>query len=101
MPRDAPLWHADNQHDRMEELLGASADIKEKPLRRDVRSLGHLLGKVIKEQEGQTLFEIVETLRQLSINARTGASAFQPARQIIKDIRVTDAGKLTKAFATY
>jgi phosphoenolpyruvate carboxylase len=101
MPSDAPLWQADNQHDRMDELLGATADIKEKPLRRDVRSLGQLLGNALKEQEGECLFEIVETLRQLSINARTGATAFQPARQVIKDISVADAAKLTKAFATY
>jgi phosphoenolpyruvate carboxylase len=101
MPPDVPLWHADNQHERMAELLGATADIKEKPLRRDVRSLGQILGIVLKEQEGERLFEIVETLRQLSIAARTGSTAFQPARQLVKDVTVVEAAKLTKAFAIY
>jgi phosphoenolpyruvate carboxylase len=101
MPGDVPLWHADNQHERMDELLGATADVKERPLRRDVRSLGQILGTVLKEQEGERLFEIVETLRQLSITARTGSTAFQPARQLIKDVSVIEAAKLTKAFATY
>jgi len=101
MPPDVPLWHADSQHERMGELLGATAEIKEKPLRRDVRSLGQILGMVLKEQEGERLFEIVETLRQLSITARTGATAFQPARQLIRDVSVSDAAGLTKAFATY
>jgi phosphoenolpyruvate carboxylase len=101
MPPDVPLWRADNQHERMEELLGATADIKEKPLRRDVRSLGQILGIVLREQEGERLFELVEKLRQLSITARTGATAFQPARQLIRDVSVIEATKLTKAFATY
>jgi phosphoenolpyruvate carboxylase len=85
----------------MDELLGATADIKEKPLRRDVRFLGQLLGNVIKEQEGEQLFEIVETLRRLSISARAGTPAFEPARQLIRNVTVTDAAKLAKAFATF
>ena len=101
MPPDVPLWHTDNQHERMDELLGATPDIKEKPLRRDVRSLGQLLGIVLREQEGERLFELVETLRQLSITARTGSTAFQPARQLINNVSVLEAAKLTKAFSTY
>lgn len=101
MPPDLPLWHADSQHERMDELLGATADIKEKPLRRDVRSLGQLLGNVLKEQEGERLFNIVETLRQLSITARAGCTTFEPARQLITNVSVIDAAKLTKAFAIY
>src|SRR5678815_2360923 len=101
MPPDVPLWHADSQHERMDELLGATADIKEKPLRRDVRSLGQLLGNVLKEQEGERLFNIVETLRQLSITARAGCTTFEPARQLITNVSVIDAAKLTKAFAIY
>jgi len=101
MPPDVPLWHADNQHERMDELLGATAEIKEKPLRRDVRSLGQILGIVLREQEGERLFELVEKLRQVSITERSGPTAFQPARQLIRDVNVLEAAKLTKAFATY
>ena len=40
--------------------------IPTKLLREDVRYLGNILGKVIKEQEGQKFFELVEKVRKLS-----------------------------------
>ena len=57
MLEDLPLWHVENQQVRLQELLGIPPEDKEKPLRRDVRSLGQLLGNVLKEQEGQQFFE--------------------------------------------
>ena len=51
------FWHAPDQHQRLNELAGIPPEIKEEPLRRDVRSLGYLLGNVIKEQEGDALFQ--------------------------------------------
>jgi len=44
--------------------------LKEIPLRRDVRSLGMLLGEVLREQAGDALFEKVEDLRQSAIRRR-------------------------------
>jgi phosphoenolpyruvate carboxylase len=96
-----PLWAAENQEERLRELLGISAEIKEKPLRRDVSSLGRLLGNVIKEQEGQNLFETVEALRTLSIAGRAGQSALDLRSDIVRRISVTEAAKLAKAFAMY
>jgi len=98
---DEPLWRAANQQDRLEELIGGSPETKEKPLRRDVRSLGRLLGNVLKEQEGQSLFEMVENLRKLSIADRQVATEFEPVRQVIQNVSVTDAAKLAKAFSIY
>ena len=40
--------------------------IPTKLLRDDVRYIGNILGKVIKEQEGQNFFELVEKIRKLS-----------------------------------
>ncbi len=37
------------------------------PLFDDIRLLGRLLGDVIREQEGQAMFDTVETIRQLSV----------------------------------
>jgi phosphoenolpyruvate carboxylase len=46
------LWNVDDQAARLAELTSQESDLKEAPLRRDVRSLGHLPGDVLKEQVG-------------------------------------------------
>src|SRR5664279_4919609 len=67
----APLWRAPNQPDRLAELTAKTSDAnKEAPLRRDVRSLGILLGRVLVEQAGPELFDTVERLRRLLIQNR-------------------------------
>jgi phosphoenolpyruvate carboxylase len=101
MPDEEILWQATDQHHRLDELLGDSPDLKERPLHRDVRSLGRLLGNVMREQEGEPFFETVESLRKLSIAGRAEASSFDPARRIVKSVSSSDAAKLAKAFAIY
>jgi phosphoenolpyruvate carboxylase len=64
------MWKATDQSERLAELLGQDKELKEAPLRRDVRSLGRLLGEALKEQAGQSLFESVEQLRLLAIRHR-------------------------------
>jgi phosphoenolpyruvate carboxylase len=97
---DEPLWHADDQHRRLEELLGVAPDSREEPLRRDVRSLGRLLGLVLREQEGSGFFEIVESIRKLSISDRAGTSS-GGIRDLLGKISTKDSAKIAKAFATY
>jgi len=68
------LWKVDDQQSRLAELTAGSEEpAKDNPLRRDVRSLGAILGQVISEQAGQELFESVENLRQLLIEHRESA----------------------------
>src|ERR1700741_4398038 len=64
------LWNVDDQAARLAELTSQDRDLKEAPLRRDVRSLGRLLGEVLKEQVGDKLFSAVEELRLLLIEHR-------------------------------
>ncbi len=40
---------------------------KDAPLRGDIRLLGRILGDTVREQEGETVFDIVERIRQSSI----------------------------------
>ena len=63
----SPLWNVDDQATRLAELTSQDRDLKEAPLRRDVRSLGRLLGEVLKEQVGDKFFSAVEELRLLLI----------------------------------
>src|SRR4051812_12557817 len=106
----APLWGAGDQAARLTELTADDLELKEAPLRRDVRSLGRLLGNVIKEQVGNDLFNVVEELRQLAIRHRESTAADDPANntltdehsltesagQIVGSLSVTDAYHLTK-----
>ena len=115
MPSDrgAPLWGAEDQNQRLAELTAGTADAaKELPLRRDVRSLGMLLGKVLAEQVGNSLLDVVEELRRLLIQQREELSAgakashsenalMAEAREIIARLEVDDAYRVTKAFAIY
>jgi len=64
------LWSPESWSQRLAELEARSGDLKEAPLRRDVRSLGTLLGEVLREQAGEDLFAQVEALRQGTIRRR-------------------------------
>src|SRR5215471_10749451 len=64
------LWKPECWLSRLEELEARTGDLKEAPLRRDVRSLGMLLGEVLREQAGEALYGKVEELRQSAIRRR-------------------------------
>jgi phosphoenolpyruvate carboxylase len=109
---DNPLWSEGAQAVRLAELTADTADpAKELPLRRDVRSLGILLGRVLVEQEGEDFFNVVERLRHLLIEHREQAasdpvskvsnSLMAQAREIISVLSIEDAYRITKAFAIY
>ena len=66
----ALLWNPESWPQRLAELQAETGELKEAPLRRDVRSLGMLLGEVLREQAGEELFAQVEELRQGTIRRR-------------------------------
>ena len=45
----------------------SNADVKDQPLRDDIRLLGRILGDTVREQEGDAVFDLVERVRQTSI----------------------------------
>ena len=69
------LWTPTDWPQRLAELQAATGDLKEAPLRRDVRSLGMLLGEVLREQAGPALFDAVEDLRRTAIARREAEQA--------------------------
>ena len=106
MQRNEPLWKPPDQASRLAELISDDAELKVAPLRRDVRSLGVLLGRVLKEQEGDALFGNVERLRDLLIRHREAGEGadgqlLEAARGLVSGVDTAHAHKITKAFATY
>ncbi|HTD21189.1 MAG TPA: phosphoenolpyruvate carboxylase [Terriglobales bacterium] len=101
------MWKCESQTARLAELTARSGEIKEAPLRRDVRSLGIILGRVIKEQRGEQQFQAVEQLRELLIkhrqqkNSAAGPPLIHQARQLIEKMSLADAYYTTKAFSIY
>lgn len=45
-------------------------DDKDRPLFEDIRYLGRLLGDVVREQEGEAVYEVVEAIRQTAVRFR-------------------------------
>ncbi len=68
-------WQSGRPSDRFAELEARTGELKQVPLRRDVRSLGALLGQVLREQAGAELFETVEGLRRIAIARREAEAA--------------------------
>src|SRR5512145_2947931 len=64
------FWKVDDQAARLAEITSPDPARNGVPLRRDVRSLGYLLGDVIRSQAGQRAYETEEFLRQLAIRHR-------------------------------
>ncbi|HDR9253380.1 phosphoenolpyruvate carboxylase [Burkholderia vietnamiensis] len=59
---------------------------KDGPLFEDIRFLGRLLGDVVREQEGDTVFDVVETIRQTAVKFRREDDS-QAAQTLEKKLR--------------
>ena len=78
--------------------------IPTKLLREDVRFLGNLLGKVIKDQEGQKFFKLVEKIRKLSKANKKSIKNNRTNKKVIKAIKnlnPKNTFKLTRAFSHF
>lgn len=106
------LWTPSNWPQRLSELLSSTGELKEAPLRRDVRSLGMLLGDVLKEQSGEDLYAAVEELRRTAIARReadSGGNTTAATAQLQQSIErvhahaddLTRAYQLARAFSFY
>ena len=75
--------------------------IPTKSLRDDVRYLGNILGRVIKNQEGQKFFDLVEKIRLLSKANIANKNHREPFKKILNEVKKLSPNslfKLTRAF---
>jgi phosphoenolpyruvate carboxylase len=106
------LWTPSDWPARLAELEARTGEEKQAPLRRDIRSLGTLLGQVLREQARDSLFDTVEALRVVAIARREAeAESNNPAAEQHLDeaqaltheaaSNPTFAYRLARAFASY
>ena len=61
---------------------------KDLPLRDDIRLLGRILGDTVREQEGETIFDIVERIRPLvgnePLSARDARRVTQQVEELVR-----------------
>ena len=76
---------------------------KDQPLIDDIRLLGRLLGDVIREQEGDAAFALIEQIRQLSVAFRrhADAQAERSLKQLLKRLSDEQTVSVIRAFTYF
>jgi phosphoenolpyruvate carboxylase len=80
----------------------AGAD-KDAPLKEDIRLLGRLLGDVLRDQEGNAVFGVVETIRQTAVRFRrdADASAAEELDGMLKQLTREQTISVVRAFSYF
>jgi phosphoenolpyruvate carboxylase len=73
------------------------------PLRDDVRLLGELLGFVLREHEGEQLYESVERVRETAKRARKSGEIadFDTVAELLREMPIRSARTVARAFAHF
>ena len=75
---------------------------KDEALRQDVHALGIMIGELLIEQGGASLYNSVETARQLAIAAREGETdAVEKLDSLVQKLSSAEARDFLKAFSAY
>ena len=79
------------------------AQQKNQPLVDDIRLLGRLLGDVIREQDSQAAFDLVERVRKLSVAYRLkrDASAGRALDRLLKSLSSDQTVSVIRAFSYF
>ncbi|KAA0089962.1 phosphoenolpyruvate carboxylase [Paraburkholderia sp. T12-10] len=82
---------------------GRGREDKDQPLFQDIRYLGRLLGDVVREQEGDAVFDVVETIRQSAVKFRREED-ISAAQSLEKQLRALEPGQtvsVVRAFSFF
>ena len=76
---------------------------KDAPLKEDIRLLGRLLGAVLRDQEGDDVFAVVETIRQTAVRFRreADASAAEELDGMLKKLTREQTISVVRAFSYF
>ena len=76
---------------------------KELPLTEDIRLLGRLLGDVIRDQEGPTIFELIEQIRQLAVayHVKNDDTSGNALGQLLQRLPIAQTVQVLRAFTYF
>ncbi|MDB5795150.1 MAG: phosphoenolpyruvate carboxylase [Noviherbaspirillum sp.] len=76
---------------------------KDAPLREDIRLLGRLLGTVLREQEGESVYQVVETIRQTAVRFRRDSDPHSSAEldRLLKKLTRAQTTSVVRAFSYF
>ncbi|MBT2323188.1 phosphoenolpyruvate carboxylase [Variovorax paradoxus] len=76
---------------------------EEQPLIDDIRLLGRILGDVIREQEGENSYALVEKIRTLSVSFRRDAdhAADRALKSLLKGLSAAETVRVIRAFTYF
>jgi phosphoenolpyruvate carboxylase len=79
------------------------SDAKNVPLVADIRLLGRILGRVIQEQEGREAYDLIETVRRLSVAYRIkrDADAGKKLSRLLKHLSADQTVSVIRAFSYF
>jgi phosphoenolpyruvate carboxylase len=89
-----PAVHPDHQ---------AAPQDKDAPLKEDIRLLGRLLGDVLRNQEGEAVFDVVETIRQTAVRFRRedDPQAGEELTTLLKKLTREETNSVVRAFSYF
>ncbi|HKX40644.1 MAG TPA: phosphoenolpyruvate carboxylase, partial [Burkholderiaceae bacterium] len=102
MPRAAAVL-ASRPKTAVRRTVADDAAAKNKPLVDDIRLLGRILGDVIREQEGQAAFDLVERIRKLSVAYRLkrDREAGRALDRLLKNLTGDQTVSVIRAFSYF
>jgi phosphoenolpyruvate carboxylase len=76
---------------------------KDAPLKEDIRLLGRLLGDVLRDQEGDAVFQVVETIRQTAVRFRreSDPQAGADLNKLLKKLTRDQTVSVVRAFSYF
>ncbi|QRX83188.1 phosphoenolpyruvate carboxylase [Glaciimonas sp. PAMC28666] len=76
---------------------------KDAPLKEDIRLLGRLLGDVLRDQEGDAVFDVVETIRQTAVRFRreSDQQAGADLDKLLKKLTRDQTNSVVRAFSYF
>jgi len=83
--------------------VDASIASRDAPLKEDIRLLGRLLGDVLRDQQGDQVFEVVETIRQTAVRFRREADpqAGADLNRLLKKLTREQTISVVRAFSYF